>query len=115
MPHGSDPRRRSDQQSPDSGSSLPPTWWTALEEGRLPNEGPQLRRGQGLHLRLLRLARHLGAPAVALAVVAAVVVAGFGYEWAALGLGAAVLVSLLAVTLLGVGGDGTGRRFHRLR
>lgn len=99
MPHGSDPRRRPDQQSPDSGASVPPPWWSALSDGRLPTEGPKVRQQSHRRDRLQRVGNRVSAPLVVLAVVGAVVAAGFGYQVVA-GIVGAVLVSGLGVVTL---------------
>ncbi|HVB13212.1 MAG TPA: hypothetical protein VNH38_00430 [Candidatus Dormibacteraeota bacterium] len=100
MPHGSDPRRRPDQQSPDSGASVPPTWWSALSDGRLPTEGVRAQQSTKWGDRLQRLALRLSAPVVVLAVVGAVVAAGFGYRLVGVIVGVVLLVGLGVVTLV---------------
>lgn len=100
MPHGSDPRRRPDQQSPDSGASVPPTWWSALSDTRLPVEGLQVRRKASWLSRLRSLAVRLSTPALVLAVAGVVVAAGFGYQILAAAVGAGLVLSLAVVTLI---------------
>jgi hypothetical protein len=100
MPHGSDPRRWPDQQSPDSGASVPPPWWSALSEGRLPAEGPRVRQRSSWRDRLERLGRRLSAPVVVLAVTGAVVAGSFGYRILGGIVGAAVVAGLAVVTLI---------------
>ncbi|HVC39543.1 MAG TPA: hypothetical protein VNH20_06180 [Candidatus Dormibacteraeota bacterium] len=99
MPHGSDPLRRPDQQSPDSGAPVPPPWWNALGEERLPTETRRIRARTSWWARLQRVGVRLSAPLVALAVAGAIVAGGFGYRLVA-GLVAAVLVVGLAVITL---------------
>ncbi len=100
MAHGSDPRRRSDQQSPDSGASVPPAWWSALSEGRLPAEGPRVRQRFNSRGLMQRIAVRIAVPAVVLAVVATVVLRGFGYQIVAAAVGAAIALGLVVVTVV---------------
>ncbi len=101
MPHGSDPRRRSDQQSPDSGSSVPPAWWTSLETGRLPGERSHSHRQRSLRLHLDRLGPRALSLLAPLLVVGAVVAAGFGLAVVGGLLGAGALLCLVLLTVLG--------------
>ena len=100
MPHGSDPHRRPDQQSPDSGSSVPPTWWAALSKDELPEEGPEEPSERDGSARLREVGGRRGVPAVLLAVVGAVVAAGFSYLMVAGALAAAVAAGLVVATVL---------------
>ncbi|MGC1184297.1 MAG: hypothetical protein WBA31_03985 [Candidatus Dormiibacterota bacterium] len=100
MPHGSDPRRRPDQQSPDSGASVPPPWWSALSESHLPAEGLTVRQRLTWRSRLRRLGVRLSVPALVLAVAGAVVAAGFGYQIVSAAVAAVVAVALGLVTVV---------------
>ncbi|HUY57430.1 MAG TPA: hypothetical protein VMV12_06345 [Candidatus Micrarchaeaceae archaeon] len=100
MPHGSDPRRRPDQQSPDSGASIPPDWWGSLSDDRLPTEGRAARHRQSWRLRLHRLGIRLSTPAVILTVAGAVVAFSFGYAMVGDVAAALIVVGLLAATVM---------------
>lgn len=100
MPHGSDPRRRPDQQSPDSGASVPPPWWSALSEHQLPAEGPRVRHPRSWRDRLGAIGPRLATPVAILAVVGAVVAFGFGYQLVGYLVGAAVLTGLVLVSVV---------------
>jgi hypothetical protein len=100
MPHGSDPRRRPDQQSPDSGASVPPSWWNALTDTRLPTEGTGARRRISLPSRLGSWGVRLSVPALILAVAGAVVAASFGYQLVAGAAAAVVVLALASATLV---------------
>lgn len=100
MPHGSDPRRRPDQQSPDSGASVPPTWWNALSDNRLPTEGFGVRHRTTWRRRIWRWTARLSVPALVLAVAGAVVAAGFGYQIVSAAIAAVVVVALGVVTVV---------------
>ncbi|MGH7639629.1 MAG: hypothetical protein ACREN7_09850 [Candidatus Dormibacteria bacterium] len=100
MPQGSDPRRRPDRQSKDSGASVPPSWWQALSEQRLPNEGPRPKRRRDWGASLERLAQRFGAAAVALAVCGLVVAVSFGYQVVGIALGALLVVSVGGASLI---------------
>lgn len=99
MPNGSDPLRRPDQQSSDSGPSVPPSWWGALSDARLPGEITESSPRARWSARLKRIAARLGVPALVVAVVAAVVVISFGQLLVGGAVGAAVVLSLVLVTL----------------
>ncbi|HVB53102.1 MAG TPA: hypothetical protein VNF24_02770 [Candidatus Acidoferrales bacterium] len=100
MPHGSDPRRRPDQQSPDSGASVPPPWWSALSDSRLPAEGPRVRQRASWRDRLQRIGIRITAPLVILAVAGAVVAAGFGYQIVSWIIGAVMVGTLGVVSVI---------------
>jgi hypothetical protein len=79
---------------------VPPAWWAALSEDRLPGEGPEDRSRPGWSARLQGVGARLGVPVFLLSVVGAVVAAGFGYLVVAGALGAAVVVGLVVATAL---------------
>ncbi len=87
MESRSDPLRRPDQQSPDSGSAAPPAWWPGLWEARLPAEaGPRRRRSWARPARVLRVVRVITLALTPACLVGALVAAGLGLTWVVLGL-----------------------------
>lgn len=100
MPQGPDPRRRQDQQPPESGSSVPPSWWGSMWQDGLPGEGAKIGRPRHPLRAVRQLLRKLAIPAVPLAVAGAVVAASFGYVLLAAALAALVVLGIVAATVL---------------